>query len=167
MINHKGEKYTKKWLRNVRKNLVKSPQGNDRSQVKSIWAGECDISLGNTYYMGIMQNDSSQKKWAESVRIIFPVFQGGGTHINVSGVAIAAHAPNRDDAMKLIRFFMEKDTQAIYAHKNFEYPVIDGVKLSKQVKSWGDFTPDAMSLFDIANVRSDALSLVEKIGFDK
>ena len=86
----------------LKANLAKKPEGNDRSQVKSIWAGECDISLGNTYYMGEMLADPEQVEWANSVNLVFPKFEGGGTHVNVSGVAMTQSAPNKEAALKLI-----------------------------------------------------------------
>jgi len=85
MIAKHGEEETKDWLEAVKGNLARKPQGNDRAQVKAIWSGECDVSLGNTYYMGLMLDDEEQTEWANSVRIEFPVFGGGGTHVNLSG----------------------------------------------------------------------------------
>jgi iron(III) transport system substrate-binding protein len=69
VIAHHGEDYARTWAEGVKANLAKMPEGNDRAQVRSIWAGECDISLGNTYYMGQMLEDPEQQEWAESVRL--------------------------------------------------------------------------------------------------
>lgn len=93
VIHHLGEASAQKWLEGLKSNLARKPQGNDRAQVKAIWAGECDISVGNTYYMGKMLSDDEQKEWANSVRIIFPKFKNGGTHVNISGVAMAKVFP--------------------------------------------------------------------------
>jgi iron(III) transport system substrate-binding protein len=87
-LHHHGEAQTLTWLKAVKANLARKPQGNDRAQVKAIWAGECDISIGNTYYMGKMLADPEQQAWASSVSIEFPVFEGAGTHVNVSGMAM-------------------------------------------------------------------------------
>ncbi|TQS72669.1 Fe(3+) ABC transporter substrate-binding protein [Rhodobacteraceae bacterium] len=165
MIHH-GEAETKEWLNGVKANLAKKPEGNDRSQVKSIWAGECDISLGNTYYMGQMVNDPEQKEWADSVRIIFPEFEGGGTHMNISGVSMTKAAPNRDEALKLMEFLVSDEAQHIYAETNHEFPVKDGVERSELVQSWGDFTPDRLDLIEIAKQRPAALRLIEEVNFD-
>ncbi|HBD90612.1 MAG TPA: iron ABC transporter substrate-binding protein, partial [Gemmobacter sp.] len=101
-IAHHGVEAAKTWAEGLKANLAKKPDGGDRDQVKSIWAGECDISLGNTYYMGQMVNSEEQKAWADSVRIVFPTFEGAGTHMNVSGVAMTKSAPNKDAALKLM-----------------------------------------------------------------
>jgi iron(III) transport system substrate-binding protein len=163
---HHGEEATRTWLEGVKANLAKKPEGNDRSQVKSIWAGECDISLGNTYYMGQMVADPEQKEWADSVRIVFPVFEGDGTHMNISGVAMTKAAPNKAAAMQLMEFLVSDAAQAIYAETNHEFPVKDGVPRSELVQSWGEFTPDSLGLVDVAKMRPAALKLIEAVNFD-
>lgn len=166
VIAHDGAEKARAWAEGVKANLAKKPEGNDRSQVKSIWAGECDISLTNTYYMGAMLADPDQKAWAESVRIVFPTFEGGGTHVNVSGIAMTKAAPNRDAAVKLMEFLVSPEAQAIYAEVNHEFPVLEGAKRSDLVASWGDFTPDALNLTELAKLRPTALKIMEEVGFD-
>ena len=166
MIAHHGADYAKDWLTGVKANLAKKPQGNDRAQVKSIWAGECDISIGNTYYMGLMLKDPEQKPWAESVQLVFPKFENGGTHVNVSGVAMTKAAPHRDDALKLMEFLASDEGQALYADLNNEYPVDPNVQVSALVASWPALTPDEMSLTELAKLRPEALRLVEEVDFD-
>lgn len=166
MIGHHGADQTRIWLEGLKANLAKKPQGGDRDQVKSIWAGECDIALGNSYYMGAMLADPEQKAWADSVRIVFPTFEGGGTHMNVSGVAMTKSAPNKDAALKLMEFLSSDEAQRIYAEANTEFPVKPGVERSDLVKSWGEFTPDAVSLTDVAKARPEALKLMEEVNFD-
>lgn len=169
MIAHKGEEETKTWLEGVKANLARRPTGNDRAQVKSIYAGECDISLGNTYYMGQMQtNDKEpeQKDWAESVRILFPNSEDRGTHVNISGVLLAKYAPNKDNAIKLMEYLASDAAQHLYAEVNFEYPVLESVEPSKLVKSWGSFKADTISLNKIADARTKASELVDIVDFD-
>ena len=84
VIHHHGEAGAQTWLEGVKANLARKPQGNDRAQIKAIWAGECDISVGNTYYMGKMLADPEQKAWAESVSVTFPSFENGGIRTNPS-----------------------------------------------------------------------------------
>ncbi len=165
-LYHHGEDDTRAWLQAVKSNLARRPQGNDRAQVKAVWAGECDIALGNTYYMGKMLNNPEQVAWAESVNVIFPVFEGNGTHVNVSGMALAAHAPNRDAGVKLMEFLASPEAQEIYAEVNYEYPVAPGTTPSDLVQSWGSFTPDDVNLMEIAKLRPAALRLVQEVDFD-
>jgi iron(III) transport system substrate-binding protein len=98
-LHHHGEAETLDWLKTVQSNLTSEPQGNDCAQVKAIWAGECDIALGNTYYMGQMLADANQQDWANSVSVEFPIFENAGTHVNVSGRAHTKSAPQRDDTI--------------------------------------------------------------------
>ena len=166
VIAHDGEAGAKVWAEGVRANLARKPEGNDRAQVKAIWAGECDISLGNTYYMGEMLADPEQAAWAEAVRIIFPTFENGGTHVNVSGVAMTKAAPNREEALKLMEFLVSPIAQGIYAELNTEYPVLEGAPISDLVASWGSFTPDDVDLEDLAKNRPAALRIMEEVNFD-
>ena len=165
-LAHHGEEETLTWLQGIKDNLAKRPEGGDRDQVKSIWAGECDISLGNTYYMGAMLKDDEQKEWADSVRIVFPTFEDGGTHVNVSGVAMTKSAPNRDAALQLMEFLVSDEAQKIYAETNNEFPVKEGVEKSELVASWGEFTADDLALSEISDLRPKALDLIEQVNLD-
>ena len=166
IIHHHGAKKAEEWLRSVKNNLARKPQGNDRAQVKAIWAGECDIAIGNTYYMGKMLKDPEQKAWADSVRIVFPVFENGGTHVNISGIALAKYSPNKENAVKLMEFLSSPEAQKIYAFANFEYPIAPNAEPAELVKNWGTFTPDDVNLMDLAKLRSTALKLTEIVDFD-
>ena len=166
IIHHHGAEIAEEWLRSVKNNLARKPQGNDRAQVKAIWAGECDIAIGNTYYMGKMLKDPEQKAWADSVRIVFPVFENGGTHVNISGIALAKYSPNKENAVKLMEFLSSPEAQKIYAFANFEYPIAPNAEPAELVKNWGTFTPDDVNLMDLAKLRSTALKLTEIVDFD-
>ncbi len=166
MLAHHDTAFTKTWLEGLKANLARKPNGADRDQVKAIWAQECDIAIGNTYYLGQMLADPEQKDWADSVRIVFPVFEGGGTHMNISGVAMTKAAPNHDAALKLMEWLSSDEAQKIYAETNYEFPVEPGVERSALVKSWGEFTPDSLSLADVAAQRPAALKLIEEVDFD-
>ena len=166
IIAHHGEEYAREWAAGVKANLAVKPQGGDRDQVRSIWAGECDISLGNTYYMGQMLEDPEQSEWANSVRIEFPTFENGGTHINVSGIAMTQAAPNKEEALQLMEFLVSPEAQAIYAEENNEYPVLPEAELSDLVASWGPVTPDTIDLTEVAGHRAAALRIMEEVNFD-
>lgn len=166
VLHHHGEEATKAWLEGVKSNLARKPQGNDRAQVKAIWAGECDISLGNTYYMGKMLEDEEQKAWADSVNVLFPTFEGGGTHVNISGVAMTANAPNRENALKMMEFLSSPVAQEIYAEANYEYPIAPGSEAIDLVKGWGSFEADETNLMTLAELRGQALRLIEEVDFD-
>jgi iron(III) transport system substrate-binding protein len=166
MIAHKGEAETKAWLEGVKANLARKPQGNDRAQVKAIKEGLCDYSLGNSYYLGKMVNNPDQVAWADSVHINFPNQQTTGTHVNVSGMALAKYSPNKENAIKLMEFLTGEKAQQMYAEVNYEYPVKEGVKRSELVASWGDFKADTISLDEIASYHTTATKLLDEVKFD-
>ncbi len=169
MIAHHGEKKTETWLQGVKANLARKPAGNDRLQVKGVFAGECDLAIGNTYYMGKMLNDEKhpeQKQWAGAVNVLFPDTDTYGTHVNVSGVVMAKNAPNKDNAIELIEFLASDKGQTMYAEANHEYPVKEGVPWSKLVRSWGTFNADPTSLSEIADLRKAASEMVDRTGFN-
>ncbi len=167
VVAHDGVEAATAWATGLKANLARKPDGGDRDQVKAIWAGECDISLGNTYYMGQMLSDPDQVPWAESVSIVFPTFEKtGGTHMNISGVAMTKSAPNKAAALKLMEWLSSDQAQKIYAETNNEFPVKPGVPSSELVTSWGTFTPDTIPLNDVAAQRPEALKIIETIDFD-
>ncbi|WP_414901703.1 Fe(3+) ABC transporter substrate-binding protein [Rhizobium cremeum] len=169
MIAHHGAEFTEKWLTGVKNNLVRKPDGNDRSQAKSIMSGECDIALGNTYYVGLMltnDKDPEEKEWAAAIKVLFPNAADRGTHVNISGMALAKNAPNKDNAVKLMEFLSSGKAQEIYADQVFEYPVLPGAKVSDVVASFGPIKPDTLPLVDIAANRKLASELVDKVGFN-
>jgi iron(III) transport system substrate-binding protein len=170
MIAHWGEERTETWMRAFKENLARKPDGSDRSQAKSIFSGECDIALGNTYYVGLMltnEKDPQEQEYARSLKVIFPDFGAdGGTHVNISGMALAKYAPNKDNAIKLMEFLSEHEAQKIYAEKNFEYPVEPGLEPSPIVKGFGELKPDTLPLVDIGNNRKAASEMVDRVGLN-
>ena len=166
MIANHGEAEAKEWLEGVKANLARKPQGNDRAQVKAVKEGLCDLAIGNSYYLGKMVNDEKQKMWAEAVYINFPGQKAEGTHVNVSGMAMAKYAPNKNNAQKLMEFLTDDKAQQMYAEVNYEYPVKEGVKRSELVASWGDFRADDLSLEKVADYHSTAIKLLDEVKFD-
>jgi len=165
-IAHEGEQAAQEWLEGVKGNLARKPQGNDRAQVKAIAAGECDVAVINSYYMGAMADDPEQRQWADAVNVVFPDQDGHGTHMNISGVVMTNSAPNRDDALKLMEFMSGDEAQRLYAEANHEYPVKDDVPRSELVSSWGEFEADSLPLAEIAEHSSEATKLVDVVDYD-
>lgn len=166
VIAHTDRDTAKSWLQGVKENLARKPQGNDRAQVKAIAAGECDIAIINSYYMGQMASDAEQAEWAGSVDIVFPNQENRGTHMNISGMALTRHAPNKDSAIKLMEFLSAELAQSMYAEQNYEYPVNPEVSPSGLLRSWGEFKYDTLPLADIAKQRSTAIKLADEVNYD-
>ncbi|WKD50571.1 Fe(3+) ABC transporter substrate-binding protein [Microbulbifer spongiae] len=170
MIAHHGEAETKAWLKGVKANLARKPQGNDRTQVKAISEGVCDLSLGNSYYFGKMITNREQPEqvaWAKSVNLVFPNQADRGTHMFISGAALTKHAPNRDNAIKLLEFLSGAEAQYAYAEKNFEFPVRPQTPRSELINRYmGEFKEDNLSLTEIGAHVPAASRLVDEVGFD-
>jgi len=169
MIAHKGEAATEAWLKGVKDNLAHKPAGGDREQARDIFSGKCDIALGNTYYMALMaknEKNPEQKEWGAAIKPLFPNANDRGSHVNISGMALAKHAPNKANALKLMEFLASEEAQGIYATANNEYPVNPKVQPSEIVQSWGKLKPDPLPLENIAKYRKKASELVDKVNFD-
>lgn len=162
-----GEAKAEEWLRSVKANLAQKPSGGDRETARDVAAGKCDIGIGNTYYWALMNDKEADKKaWADATKVILPTFAGAGTHVNLSGVLLAKHAPNQANAMKLIDWLAGEQAQQIYADANYEYPVRGGIAINPTIAGYGKLTPDPQPLAKIAASRKAAANLVDKVGFD-
>ncbi len=170
MIAHNGAAATEQWLRGVKANLARKATGGDRDVARDILGGICDVGLANAYYVGRMRSaatDTDARKWGDAIKVIRPTFEkSGGTQVNVSGAAIAKHAPNKDGAVKLLEYLVSDDAQSLYARANYEYPVKKGVALDPIVESFGVLNVDSLPLVEIAKNRKAASELVDKVGFD-
>lgn len=170
VIANVGEEKAEEWLRGVKANLARKPQGNDRAQAKAVYEGVCDVAVANTYYVGAMATNDEQpeeKAWAEAVRVVFPNQTDRGAHVNISGAALTKSAKNRDNAVKLLEFLSEDQAQKLYAEQNFEYPVKEGVALHPLVASWGPFKADSIGLSEVAKHRAAASKMVDRVGYDQ
>jgi iron(III) transport system substrate-binding protein len=162
-----GEAETEKWLNGVKANLARKPAGGDRDVARDILGGICDIGPANSYYVGLMRNSDKpeDKEWGNAINVLFPTFSDKvGTHVNVSGAALAKNAPNKAEAVKLLEFLAAPDIQKLYADKNYEYPIVGEV--NPTIKALGTLKPDNLSLTEIAKNRKLAAELVDRTGFD-
>lgn len=165
-ITHMGPAKAEAWLSGFKANLAKKPSGGDRDVAKDIASGQCDLGIGNMYYVGLMNKDANQKAWVDAIRVVMPSFDKGGTHMNISGLVLTRHAKNKAEALRLTEWLVSPAAQALYAANNFEYPVREGVSIEPFIASFGKPSVDNISLDDIARNRKAASELVEKIGFD-
>jgi iron(III) transport system substrate-binding protein len=167
LVARVGTAKAEEWLKGVKANLAKKPSGGDRDVAKDIAAGQCDIGIANTYYVGLMLNREPERRpWAEAIRVVMPTFERGGTHVNISGFAIAKHAPNRANAVRFGEWLASERAQSLMARQNFEHPVREGVAVDPTVASWGELKADPTPLSAIAANRKTASELVDKVNFN-
>ncbi|WP_372871720.1 Fe(3+) ABC transporter substrate-binding protein [Paenalcaligenes niemegkensis] len=171
-IAHDGAEATEQWLEGVKANLGRKAAGGDRDVARDILGGICDIGIANAYYVGRMKNaepGSDAYKWGEGIKVVRPTFasdKSQGTHVNISGAAVAKHSPHKDSAVTLLEYLVSDKAQSLYAKANYEYPVKAGVELDEVVASFGELEVDPLPLTEIAKHRKQASELVDKVGFD-
>jgi iron(III) transport system substrate-binding protein len=165
-----GEARTEEWLRGLKANLARKATGGDRDVARDILGGICDIGIANSYYVGLMRSGSGgaeQKKWGDGIDVVLPTFAGGGTQVNVSGAAIAKHAPNREAAQRFLEYLVSDEAQQIYARMNYEHPVKPGAPVDPIIAALGPLKIDPLPLTEVARLRAVASKLVDKVGFDQ
>ncbi|CCO08142.1 Fe(3+) ABC transporter substrate-binding protein [Desulforamulus hydrothermalis] len=162
-----GEDKAKEWAKGLVANMAREPKGNDRDQAKAIVAGEGDIAIMNTYYIGKMlkSSDPEEVKVAEKVGVFFPNQDTSGTHINVSGVGLVKYAKNKENAIKLMEFLSGEKAQKQFAEANFEYPVNPNVEPSELLKSWGDFKSQNINLTLLGEYNQKAVKIFNEVGW--
>jgi iron(III) transport system substrate-binding protein len=167
VIAKHGEAKAEEWLKGLKANLAQKPSGGDRETARDIAAGKCDLGIGNTYYWALMNDkDADKKPWADATKVILPTFQGGGTHVNVSGVALIKTAPNKANGVKFVEWMVGTQAQPMHADMTYEYPIRAGVPINKTIAGYGALQADPMPLSQVAANRKKASALVDKVGFD-
>lgn len=167
IIANDGEETAKDWAKGIVANMARSPKGSDRDQVKAVVAGEGDLAIVNSYYIGKMLNspDPEEVATAKKVGLFFPNQDGRGTHINVSGAGVARYAPNKENAIRFIEFLVSQDAQQIFTDANYEYPILESVEPTQQIKGWGDFNEDTLGLNKLGENNKNAVLIFDEAGW--
>jgi iron(III) transport system substrate-binding protein len=167
LLEHHDEQWLEDYLIQLRSNLARKPQGNDRDQVKAIYGGVCDLSLGNHYYYFQMLNDENQKVWLDKASILFPNQTNRGAHVNISGIALL-NEETKSEAEILLDYLISEEAQTIYANENDEFPVSINIKPSQRVQDISNnIIFDQLDLQKIADNRKTVLGILNKINFDQ
>ena len=166
IIANTGEESASKWASKLVKNFARDPKGNDRDQVKAITAGQGDLAIVNSYYIGLLLSSENEEeiKAGNSVGVFFPN-QGedeSGSHINVSGIGLAKNAPNKENAIKLMEFLTSESAQKTYTNTSYEYPANPNVEPNEIVKKWGSFKKDILDLNKLGVFRNKAIEIFDK-----
>ena len=167
LIANLGEDAARTWATDLIGNMARDPQGNDRDQMKAVVAGEGDVAIVNTYYLGHLLNssDSSEVRVGERIGIFFPNQDDRGAHVNVSGVGVAAHAPNKENAIRFIEYLTSAEAQQTFSSANYEYPVNPAVAPSELLASWGEFKGDELQLSKLGEFNKQAVLLFDEVGW--
>ena len=166
MIAHHGEEATERWARGLVENMARPPQGGDTDQLRALAAGECDLAVANTYYFGrLLQGSEEDQAVARKLEIVWPNQDGRGAHVNISGGAVTRHAPNPENARKLLEFLVSPESQSWYAEVNNEFPVRQQVEASPVLRDWGDFKADTLNLSKLGEYNAAAVRLMDRAGW--
>jgi ABC-type Fe3+ transport system, periplasmic component len=167
MIELNGEAAAEQWTKGMVANFARDPEGGDRDQAKAIAAGIGDAAIMNTYYVGQMlhSKDAEEVKVAEGLGVFFPNQETTGTHLNISGVGLAAHAKNKDNAIKLIEFMTGKEAQETLINESFEFPVNPEAELTELHKQWGEFKTQELDYAALGKHNKLATELMNKAGW--
>jgi len=167
MIAVNGAEKAQAWADGLVKNFARPPEGGDRDQIKAAAAGQCDIAIANTYYYGqmLVGEEAEDKAAAEKVAIFWPNQADRGAHINISGAAVTKTAKNKDNAVKLMEFLVNDESQKWYAEANQEYPVKAGIAPSDMLKGWGEFKADSLNLSELGKHNAEAVKIMDKAGW--
>lgn len=167
IIAHNGAEMAENWAAGIVANFARKPKGNDRDQVVAISAGQGDIAIVNSYYIGKLFNaeDPGQRAAAEAVGVFFPNQEGRGAHINVSGAGVTQYAPNKENAIQLLEFLSQPEVQKQFADANSEYPVNPEVEASELLQSWGDFKRDTLNLRQLGELNAEAVAIFDRVGW--
>lgn len=169
IVANKGIERAKKWSYDLVKNFARDPKGSDRDQVKAIAAGQGDLAIVNSYYIGLLLSSKNEEELnaGNSVSVFFPN-QGedqSGSHINISGIGLAKNSPNKSNAIKLMEYLTSEEAQKVYVNTSYEYPVNSKVEPSDIVKKWGEFRPDSLDLNLLGKYRNEAILVFDKTGW--
>jgi len=167
MLAAHNEAFTERWARGVVANMTRPPKGGDRDQIRAVAAGEADVAVANTYYLGQMLTGkrASDREAGQAVRVIFPNQDGRGTHVNISGAGVARYAPHREQAVRFLEFLLSPEAQAVFANGNLEYPVRSDVPVHPAVAAFGTFKEDTLNASVYGRNNEAALRLMDRAGW--
>ncbi|HEV2158154.1 extracellular solute-binding protein [Bradyrhizobium sp.] len=167
---HHGEATTEAWLAGLKANLAHKPDGKDNDVIREIAQGTCEIGIGNTVALAQLRDGregSDWRNWAADVKAVPTTFRGGGTHVNLTGAAIAKHAPHPAEARQFLEFLVTPVAQRIFAAAELEYPVLAAAERALVVAGMSSFTADTLPVDEIAASQNAAIALIKKAGFDE
>ncbi len=169
LVANLGSEIAEKWSSAVVSNFARDPKGSDRDQVKAIAAGQGDLAIVNSYYIGLLLASEKEEeiKAGNSVSVFFPNQGEGdrGSHINISALGLTKNSPNKENAIKLIEYLTSEEAQKVYVNNSYEYPANSLVQPSEIVKGWGEFKIDKLNLNALGEYRPEAIKIFDKTGW--
>jgi iron(III) transport system substrate-binding protein len=168
IVERKGEAAAEAWARGMVANMARPPRGGDTDQIRAVASGECAVALTNSYYwVRLMRsNDPKDREVVARVGFLWPSQAFSGTHINVSGGAVAKHAPHRENAIRFLEYLASPQAQAYFADGNNEWPVASDARVSNDaLLSLGKFKAEDVPLSSIGKGQVAAQRILDRVGY--
>ena len=168
LISHAGEQKTEEWARGVVANFARAPKGGDTDQIKAVAAGECALTLANTYYYARLVKSSKpdEREAVAKTGVLWPNQDGRGTHINISGAGVLKSAPHREEAVKFLEYLAGNDAQRYFADGNNEYPAVKSAAIDNAaLAGLGSFKPDTLNVSALGRNQLAAQKLYDRAGW--
>lgn len=165
VIAHQGAGEAEKWTRGLVANFARPPEGNDTSNIEAVAAGECRISVVNTYYLARYAGDPEKQGVFDAIGVIFPDQEGAGTHVNISGAGVVKTAPNRANAIRFLEYLTQEKAQRYFADGNNEYPAVKGLAANSAVEKLGTFKADTLNPAEIGRNQAEAVRVFDRAGW--
>lgn len=167
IIENHGEDGARAWAQGMVDNFARDPQGGDTDQLRALVSGECDISIANTYYFAraLRTDVTGVSESIDQIGWIFPAQEAEGAHMNLSGASVAAHAPNRANAIAFLEYLSSDQAQQYFSAGNDEFPAVEGVALSESVAKLGTFKADTVDLSAVAENLPLAQTIFNDVGW--
>jgi iron(III) transport system substrate-binding protein len=167
IITNHGTEVATDWAAGVVANMARDPQGGDTDQLRGIVSGECEISVSNSYYFAraLRKDVKGLTADIDMVGVVFPAQDAEGAHMNLSGAGVAAHAPNKDNAVMFLEYLASDQAQKYFSNGNDEFPVVEGVALADNVAQFGEFKADSVNLSEVAKNIPEAQKIFNQVGW--
>ena len=168
LIAHDGESKTEAWARGLVSNFARAPKGGDTDQINAVAAGECGVTISNTYYLARLMRSAKpeDQKAIGAVGIVWPNQSTWGTHINISGAGVLKHAPHKAAAVAFLEYLASDGAQAFFATGNNEWPVVKGVNpANPALAAMGTFKPDSLPIGELARTTVQAQKVFDRAGW--
>lgn len=162
-----GAEGAEDWAKGVVANFARQPEGGDTDQIRAVGAGQCALAVANTYYfVRLLRSDKAEDvEMAGKLEVIFPNQGDRGTHVNVSGAGVTAHAPNKDNAVRFLEFLSSPAAQEYFANTNNEYPVVLDVTETTAIATLGTFKEDELNLSVLGENQPEAQKIFDRAGW--
>ncbi len=166
-IERLGAENAKAWAAAVRGNFARAPQGSDTDQIKAVAAGQAQASLVNHYYFFRMlrSEDPADRAVIEKIGFVFPDQAGAGTHVNISGGGVTAHAKRRDRAVQFLEYLVSTEAQTMLAPLNTEFPIRPEITAAPDLVAAGPFKEENIPLDALGRHQAEAARIFEEVGW--